>query len=188
MWIWSICNALLKTYSCIHILYQSVVEGHRTKRRRKCTGHYKAFTSFKCTFASNITNNRCTECMDLPISSAKMILVSLEGCVERACRTALREQPLLSSSTGWILATSGLVEDLNIPVRKTGNAQKQYWHFATWYLNIQMKGNQTKEHDMAAPTPTLVKTHYSVQCSQPWAPWNMTLTICSSLQWSPMWS
>lgn len=53
-----------------------------------------------------------------------MILVSLEGCVERACRTALREQPLLSSFTGWMCATSGLVEDLNIPVRKTGNAQK----------------------------------------------------------------
>lgn len=51
--------------------------------------------------------------MYLPTSSARMMLVSLEGWVERACRTALREQPLpLSSSTAWMLATSGLVEDL----------------------------------------------------------------------------
>lgn len=123
---------LYKTYSCIPILYQSVVEGHRMKRRRKCRGHHKAFTSFKCTISHPILPaiitiiTSCTECMNLPISSAKMILVSLEGCVERACRTALREQPLLSSSTGWMLATSGLVEDLNIPVRRTGNAQKHY--------------------------------------------------------------
>lgn len=49
----------------------------------------------------------------LPTSSPRMILVSLEGWVERAWRTALREQPLLlSSSTAWMLATSGLVEDL----------------------------------------------------------------------------
>lgn len=42
-----------------------------------------------------------------------MILVSLEGWVERAWRTALLEQPLLlSSSTAWMLATSGLVDDL----------------------------------------------------------------------------
>lgn len=51
--------------------------------------------------------------MYLPTSSAKIMLVSLEGWVDRACRTALREQPLaLSSSTGWMLATSGLVDDL----------------------------------------------------------------------------
>ncbi len=51
--------------------------------------------------------------MHLPTSSARMMLVSLEGCVERAWRTALFEQPLLlSSSTGWMLATSGLVDDL----------------------------------------------------------------------------
>ncbi len=51
--------------------------------------------------------------MYLPTSSARMMLVSLEGWVERAWRTALREQPLLlSSSTAWMLATSGLVEDL----------------------------------------------------------------------------
>lgn len=49
----------------------------------------------------------------LPTSSARIILVSLDGCVERAWRTAFREQPLMwSSSTAWMLATSGLVEDL----------------------------------------------------------------------------
>lgn len=42
-----------------------------------------------------------------------MMLVSLEGWVERAWRTAFCEQPLLlSSATAWMLATSGLVEDL----------------------------------------------------------------------------
>lgn len=57
--------------------------------------------------------------MYLPTSSARMILVSLEGWVERAWRTALREQPLLpSSSTAWMLATSGLVEDLKNMTRK----------------------------------------------------------------------
>lgn len=35
--------------------YRSVVDN--MKSRRKCTGNQKVFTSFKCTFASNITNN-----------------------------------------------------------------------------------------------------------------------------------
>lgn len=52
-------------------------------------------------------------CMYSPTSSARMMLVSLEGCVDRAWRTAFLEQPLpASSSTAWILATSGLVDDL----------------------------------------------------------------------------
>lgn len=51
--------------------------------------------------------------MYLPTSSARMILVSLDGWVDIAWRTALLEQPLLlSSSTAWMLATSGLVEVL----------------------------------------------------------------------------
>lgn len=42
-----------------------------------------------------------------------MMLVSRAGWVDKARRTALREHPLLlSSSTAWMLATSGLVEDL----------------------------------------------------------------------------
>lgn len=49
----------------------------------------------------------------LPMSSARMILVSRAGWVDIAWRTAVREHPLLlSSSTAWMLATSGLVEDL----------------------------------------------------------------------------
>lgn len=55
----------------------------------------------------------------LPTSSAIMMLVSLEGCVESAWTTALREQPwLLSSSTAWMLATSGLLEDLDVEAAK----------------------------------------------------------------------
>lgn len=54
-----------------------------------------------------------------PMSSARMILVSLAGWVDMAWRTALREQPLLlSSSTAWMLATSGLVEDLKNKIRQ----------------------------------------------------------------------
>lgn len=41
------------------------------------------------------------------------MLVSLEGWVDRAWRTAFLEQPRpLTSSTAWMLATSGLVEVL----------------------------------------------------------------------------
>lgn len=44
-----------------------------------------------------------------------MMLVSLEGWVERAWRTALWEHSLLTStSTASMLATSGLVEDLEV--------------------------------------------------------------------------
>lgn len=58
----------------------------------------------------------------LPTSSARIILVSRDGCVERAWRTAFREQPLMwSSSTAWMLATSGLVEDL-----KNKDSDKSY--------------------------------------------------------------
>lgn len=68
----------------------------------------------------------------LPTSSARMMLVSLEGCVDRAWRTALLEQALPgSSSTAWMLATSGLVEDLTAPEVKGHTLRNHVIHTHT---------------------------------------------------------
>lgn len=94
------------TFWPVHIHFKKY--NRRRNQFPEGSGAYTVFpTQLQC------LNELLVFVMYLPTSSAKMMLVSLEGWVERAWRTALREQPLLSSSsTAWMLATSGLVEDL----------------------------------------------------------------------------
>ena len=116
----SLCtSSLIVTCKRVHCAGQ---HPHHTEISPKLSSHVSILWPVLC-FLFHYTNQspnlhmgaalEWATCVYLPTFSARMMLVSREGWVERAWTTALREHSLLlSTSTAWILATSGLVEDL----------------------------------------------------------------------------